>query len=68
MSLGADVSEDPAAGWHLWESDGGGRYATRIGPRLSDEEIERGLVMTVAGDTPEELDALLREQARLRKA
>lgn len=61
------VAEDPAAGWHLWGSDGGGQYATRKGPRLSDEEIARGLAMTVAGDTPEELMHELRKQAKLHR-
>jgi hypothetical protein len=62
-----EVAEDPAAGWLLWESDGGGQYATRKGPRLSDEEIARGMAMTVAGDTPEELMSELRKQAALQQ-
>jgi hypothetical protein len=63
----ADVDEDPAAGWHLWRSEDGvgAHYATRTGRHLSDDEIARGLAMTVTGDTLEELNAALREQADL---
>ena len=59
-------NEDVTLGWVLWRSDAGAHYATRRGSRLTDKQIQTGLVMTLAADTPDELLQLLQEQATLR--
>jgi hypothetical protein len=49
--------------WKVWRSGAGRWYATRSG-RLSDEQLLRGLAMTVAADGADGLRGLLGRQAR----
>jgi hypothetical protein len=48
--------------WTVWRSDAGRWYATRAG-RLTDQQLQSGLAMTVAADNADSLRGLLGDQA-----
>ena len=61
--LSALAGEYPA--WHVWQSDGGTWWATRLGVRNPPGNAPDGWAMTVSADGPRGLRKELTEQAAL---
>lgn len=50
--------------WHIWISSAGRWWATRRGNAQLAKDAHPGWYMTVDADSPEELEALIKEQVR----
>jgi hypothetical protein len=58
------ISQVP--GWHIWQSNGGRWWATRLGNHEPDRGHEYGWAMTVDADTADDLQSELKRQNELR--
>ncbi len=59
MVPAADGMAQEFPGWHIWRSQAGRWWATRLGKVAWDQHHDPGFAMTVDADTPAELAMVL---------
>lgn len=65
MVPAADGMAPEFPGWHIWRSQAGRWWATRLGHVAWDQHHDLGFAMTVDADTPAELMMVLARQPQV---
>jgi hypothetical protein len=65
MAPAADGIAQQFPGWHIWRSQAGRWWATRLGNVAWDRHHDPGFAMTVDADTPAELVMVLARQPQV---
>jgi hypothetical protein len=65
MVPAADGMAQEFPGWHIWRSQAGRWWATRLGNMAWDQHHDPGFAMTVDADTPAELVMVLARQPQV---